>query len=301
VTAGRRRAAVVGHPIGHSRSPALHSAAYALLGEDIEYGSFDLVPEQLGDFVHRVRTEDGWCGLSVTMPLKSTLVGYVEHLVGHAVTLGVLNTVVFDRSGRTGELQLVGHNTDVAGIVEAFRHAGVRHAVRPVIVGGGNTALAAVAAVADLGASSIRFLVRSPERAGAAVDLAARLGLAVRVDTIEGGATALWDADVVVSTLPPRAADALADNIAGEGAVAPSGTSADDGARGVLLDVAYDPWPSQLGLAWERKGGVVLHGLEMLVYQAVEQIVLFTGREDARRLDVIDVMCNSVGLPQRTR
>lgn len=287
---GRRRAAVLGHPIGHSRSPALHSAAYAVLGEDIEYGSFDLVPEQLGDFVHRVRTEDGWCGLSVTMPLKAALVGYVDHLVGHAVTLGVLNTVVFDRSGRSGELQLVGHNTDVAGIVEAFRHARVQRALHPVIVGGGNTALAAVAAVADLGASSVRFLVRSPERAGEAVDLAARLGLAVGVDSIEGAAGALREADVVVSTLPPRAGDAVAEDIARGG-----------GARGVLLDVAYDPWPSQLGLAWERHGGVVLHGLEMLVYQAVEQIVLFTGREDARQLDVIDVMCNSVGLPQRTR
>jgi shikimate dehydrogenase len=266
-----------------------------VLGEDIEYGAFDLVPEQLGDFVARVRSERGWCGLSVTMPLKSSFVHYVDALSGHALTLGALNTVTFEHAGPSADLRLVGHNTDVAGIVEAFRHAGVVRAHRPVVVGGGNTALAAVAAIADLDADSVLFLVRSPERTGEAVDLAARLGLAVRIEGIDGGAAALRAADVVVSTLPPRAADTLA------GELSARGVGTDDGVQGVLLDVAYDPWPTQLGLAWEARGGSVLHGLEMLVYQAVEQIVLFTGRQDARQLDVIDVMCNSVGLPQRTR
>ncbi|MCH6470269.1 shikimate dehydrogenase family protein [Sinomonas terrae] len=297
MTTGRRRAAVLGHPIGHSRSPALHSSAYAVLGEDIDYGSFDLVPEQLGDFVGDVRSEDGWCGLSVTMPLKAALVGWMDRLEGNAALLGVLNTVTFERV--SGSLRLVGHNTDVAGIVEAFRHAGVERAVAPVIVGAGNTALAAVAAIAELGATSARFLVRDPARADEAVSLAERLGLAVSLEAIDRGAPTLAAADVVVSTLPPRAADALAAELASRYELA--SPSADDGHPGVLLDVAYDPWPSQLGAMWEARGGRVLHGLEMLVYQAVEQIVLFTGREDARSLDVIDVMCNSVGLPQRAR
>ncbi|WP_334170317.1 shikimate dehydrogenase family protein [Sinomonas sp.] len=291
MTAGRRRAAVLGHPIGHSRSPALHRSAYEALGEDIEYGAFDLVPEQLGDFVRSIRGEVGWCGLSVTMPLKAALVPSMDRLEGNAALLGVLNTVTFERG--SGALRLVGHNTDVVGIVEAFRHAGVARAVAPVVVGAGNTALAAVAAIAELGAASARFLVRDPRRAGEASALAERLGLAVALEAIEGGADALASADVVVSTLPPRAADGLAAELASR--------PADDGETGVLLDVAYDPWPSRLGEAWEARGGRTLHGLEMLVYQAVEQIVLFTGREDARRLDVIDVMCNSVGLPQRAR
>ncbi|MEA5455359.1 shikimate dehydrogenase [Sinomonas sp. JGH33] len=297
MTAARRQAAVLGHPIGHSRSPALHRAAYAALGEDIDYGSFDLIPEQLGDFVRRVRGEPGWCGLSVTMPLKSALVEHVDRVVGHAARLGALNTVVFESSSSGGPT-LVGHNTDIAGIVEAFRHAGVERAVSPVVVGAGNTALAAVAAVAELGATSLRFLVRDPARAGEAVGLAERLGLAVALEGIAGGAAALAAADVAVSTLPPRAADGLADELAS------LPRSDDDGGAfggGVLLDVAYDPWPSKAAVAWEERGGRVLHGLEMLVYQAVEQIVLFTGRDDARSREVIDVMCDSVGLPRRTR
>lgn len=287
----RRRAAVLGHPIGHSKSPALHGAAYAALGIDMEYGSFDLTEAQLPAFASRVRSEPGWRGLSVTMPLKAAFVPLVDRLDGLAAELGVLNTVVVE-DGPSGPV-LVGHNTDVAGIVESFRHAGLQRVQCPVVVGAGNTALAAVAALAQLGATGVEFLVRDPARAGEAAGLAQRLGLAVSLAPIMGGARRLTAADAVVSTLPPRAADPLAAELG-------SLPAASDGGDRVLLDVAYDPWPSRLGDAWTDRGGRVLHGLEMLVYQAVEQIVLFTGREDAREPRVIDVMCDSVGVPRRT-
>jgi shikimate dehydrogenase len=286
----RPRAAVLGHPISHSKSPALHRAAYALLGVDMDYGAFDLTEEQLPEFADRVRTEPGWRGFSVTMPLKAAFVPLMDRVEGLAAQLGALNTVVVSQ-GPDG-VALTGHNTDVAGITEAFRHAGLDRVVDPVIIGAGNTALAAVAALQRLGAARIEFLVRNASRAGEAAALARRLGLAVTVAPLAGAARRLASADAVVSTLPPHAADGLAEELAH---CAP----AHDGARHVLLDVAYDPWPSQLGSAWEARGGTVLHGLEMLVYQAVEQIVLFTGREDARSRDVIDVMCDSVGIPRR--
>ncbi|GAB3285276.1 shikimate dehydrogenase [Sinomonas notoginsengisoli] len=285
-----QRAAVLGHPIGHSKSPVLHRAAYGMLGVDIDYRSFDLTAEQLPAFAERVRTEPGWRGLSVTMPLKAAFVPLVDRVEGTAVELGVLNTVVIEDGG--GVPVMVGHNTDVAGITESFRRAGLNRVEDPVVVGAGNTALAAVAALAQLGATQVEFLVRDAARSGEAVALAERLGLAVRVSALHAGAVRVCAADAVVSTLPPRAADGLADQL---GQLAP----ADDGARRVLLDVAYDPWPSRLAGAWEERGGLVLHGLEMLVYQAVEQIVLFTGREDARSREVIDVMCDSVGVPPR--
>lgn len=284
------RAAVLGHPIGHSKSPALHRAAYGLLGIDLDYGAFDLTAEQLPAFAARVRSEPGWRGLSVTMPLKAAFVPLVDRVEGLAAELGVLNTVVVD-AGPDGPV-LIGYNTDVAGITEAFRHAGLARVADPVVIGAGNTALAAVAALHQLGAQRIEFLVRNASRSGEAASLAHRLGLSVSVSPLSGGAARLSAADAVVSTLPPLAADGIADELA---RLAP----ADDGARHVLLDVAYDPWPSRLSAAWEARGGLVLHGLEMLVYQAVEQIVLFTGREDARSREVIDVMCDSVGVPRR--
>ena len=67
----------------------------------------------------------------------------------------------------------------------------------------------------------------------------------------------------------------------------------------MLLDVAYDPWPSRLAAAWQEAGGTVVPGLEMLIYQAVEQVRHFTGLGGAMPADVIDVMCDAVGAPRR--
>ena len=68
---------------------------------------------------------------------------------------------------------------------------------------------------------------------------------------------------------------------------------------GVLLDVAYDPWPSRIAAAWQEAGGTVVPGLEMLIYQAVEQVRHFSGLGEAMPADVIDVMCDAVGAPRR--
>ena len=100
---------------------------------------------------------------------------------------------------------------------------------------------------------------------------------------------AMAGADVVISTLPPRAADGMAAEIEGWARQT----------SGVLLDVAYDPWPSRIAAVWQAGGGTVVPGLEMLLYQAVEQVRHFTGRDEAASAEVIDVMCDAVGAPRR--
>jgi shikimate dehydrogenase len=67
----------------------------------------------------------------------------------------------------------------------------------------------------------------------------------------------------------------------------------------LLLDVAYDPWPSALAAAWERAGGVVVHGLEMLLYQAIEQVRLFLPEAGPLPHDVINRMCDAIGIARR--
>ncbi|MFC4903952.1 shikimate dehydrogenase family protein, partial [Kocuria oceani] len=113
------RAAVVGHPIGHSRSPDLHRAAYAVLGEDVDYDAHDLVEEQLPAFVDARRGDPAWRGLSVTMPLKSAAAACADELTELGAAVGAVNTLVFRPDGT-----VLGHNTDVAGIVGAVRAAG---------------------------------------------------------------------------------------------------------------------------------------------------------------------------------
>jgi shikimate dehydrogenase len=281
------RAAVLGHPISHSKSPALHSAAYAKLGIDISYSAVDLTERTLPGFMEEIRMQKGWRGLSVTMPLKTAMLQEVDEVRGVAQVLGVVNTVAFEEAGES--VRRVAYNTDVAGIVEAIRNAGVVPAPSAVILGGGGTAASAVAALKVLGAGSVQMFVRDPSRVQEARAAAAGVGvdLAVRQLTEAAGPTAA--ADVVISTFPPRAADGLA----GELAASSSPTS------GVLLDVAYDPWPSRIASAWQAGGGSVVPGLEMLLYQAVEQVRLFSRLGDEVNASVIDVMCDAVGLPRR--
>jgi len=281
------RAAVLGHPISHSKSPALHRAAYSHLGVDIEYSAIDVTVPALPAFMAAVRAEAGWRGLSVTMPLKTAMVSEVDEVRGVAGILGVVNTVVFESRGSS--VRGIGYNTDVAGIVNAVRHAGVAAAPSAVVLGGGGTAAAAIAALQELGAPSADVFVRDVARAAEARAASAGVGLPVRVLPLAGAAAAMAAADVVISTLPPRAADGLADELAGLHAATP----------GVLLDVAYDPWPSRIASAWQDGGGAVVPGLEMLLYQAVEQVKFFSGLGDDVTADVIDVMCDSVGAPRR--
>ena len=281
------RAAVLGHPISHSKSPALHLAAYSKLGLDIGYTAVDLTEQALPAFMDRVRHQDGWRGLSVTMPLKTGMVAEVDEVRGVARTLGVVNTVAFEEAG--GSVRRVGYNTDVAGIVNAVLNAGVVASPSAVVLGGGGTAAAAVAALKDLGTAHAQVFVRDPSRAADAQAAARGVGLAIDVRPMTEAATPTAGADVVISTLPPRAADSLAAEIAALGF----------GTPGVLLDVAYDPWPSRIATVWQAGGGTVVPGLEMLLYQAVEQVRLFTGRGDEVNAGVIDVMCDSVGLPRR--
>jgi shikimate dehydrogenase len=281
------RAAVLGHPISHSKSPALHLAAYGRLGLDIAYTAVDLTEQALPAFMEQVRQQDGWRGLSVTMPLKTGMVAEVDEVRGVARTLGVVNTVAFEESG--GSVRRVGYNTDVAGIVNAVRYAGALPSPSAVVLGGGGTAAAAVAALKDLGTGHAQVFVRDPSRATEALAAAAGVGVSIDVRPMTEAAAPTARADVVISTLPPRAADNLAVSIAALGS----------GTPGVLLDVAYDPWPSRIAAVWQAGGGTVVPGLEMLLYQAVEQVRLFTGRGDDVNAAVIDVMCDSVGLPRR--
>ncbi|MDQ0756320.1 shikimate dehydrogenase [Arthrobacter sp. B3I4] len=286
------RAAVLGHPISHSKSPALHRAAYAQLGVDMAYEAIDVTVDRLPAFLAAVRGDERWRGLSVTMPLKAAMAAAVDEVRGVARQLGVVNTVAFE-NGAGSAARLVGYNTDVAGIVNAVRYAGAAAEPAAVILGGGGTAAAAAAAVKELGAPSAAVFVRDVSRAAEVRAAAAAVGLPLQVLPLKAAAPSVAAADVVISTLPPRAADGLAAELAQQ--------LGDPGAAAsrVLLDAAYDPWPSRIAAVWADAGGTVVPGLEMLLYQAVEQVRHFTRHSGPLPVEVLDVMCDAVGAPRR--
>lgn len=252
-------AAVLGSPIGHSLSPVLHRAAYAELGltdwsyEAIECSSADLAAQLDG-----VRSDESFAGYSLTMPLKITAVRLVDELEPLARRVGAVNTVVRRNGG------LAGFNTDVAGMVSALHEAGIASVAAPVVLGGGGSAQAALAALSVLGAETVRVLLRNPGKADVLRTVAAEVGVALEVLP--------WsrpeDTDLIVSTVPSGAADPLAellDDLAWPGA-AP------------LFDILYSPWPTRLASVALAAGVPVVSGLDLLAAQAVGQVELMTGQ-----------------------
>ncbi|MCX7521703.1 shikimate dehydrogenase [Microbacterium sp. STN6] len=294
---GQRRLAVLGSPIAHSQSPALHDAAYARLGLDMRYETADVREEQLASFIDSCGPE--WRGLSLTMPLKKAVMPLLEHADQVATVTGTANTLLFDEApgdadaGAAGPAAPVsgrvlrGFNTDVAGIVRALAAADVGAARYVHILGGGATAASAVMAAAELGAEQVMLSVRSLERAVWLEPLAHSLGMGVAIRPIGIADRTLAVPDVVISTLPGGTRT---------GALFTASTRR----HALLLDVAYDPWPSELALAWAEVGGRVLSGLAMLTHQALLQVRVFVNGDPLAPLPdedaVLADMLAAVGL-----
>ena len=267
----RHRAAVLGSPIAHSLSPALHRAAYAGLGLDgWRYDRFEVTEDGLAGFLDGL--DGSWAGLSLTMPLKRAVLELADEVSPTAAATRAANTLVFDpsRRGAGGRVHRSADNTDVAGIVGALTRAGLAAggAGRAVVLGGGATAASAVAALHRMGWDELVLCVRSVQRAADVITAAGALGVRVTTAALADAPALAADAAVVVSTVPGDALGELAGNLV----LVPS-------ASGVLLDVVYDPWPTRLAAAWQAQQGRVVSGLDMLIFQAVDQVRLMTGRD----------------------
>ena len=253
------KAAVLGKPIAHSMSAVLHRAAYVALGfADWTYELVECDERGLAAYVESRGQE--WAGLSLTMPLKRTVLPLLDHVDHLAAATGGANTVVFRPEGRYG------YNTDVQGIVDALTEAGAPAPGSVTILGAGATACSALAAVGELGATGADIVARDPSRAGGLLATAGRLGLTARLRPWAG----LGDApvpDLLISTVPAGAADDYSERL-----------RLTHQAPAAVLDVVYHPWPTPLAQAAAAAGSVVASGYAMLLHQAAAQVELMTGK-----------------------
>jgi shikimate-5-dehydrogenase len=248
VAGSPRKAAVLGSPIAHSRSPQLHLAAYRALGLDgWTYDRIECTADELPGLVAGFGPE--WVGVSVTMPGKFAALRFADERTARAELVGSANTLVRTPNGWRAD------NTDIDGVKGALGPVSGRAAV----LGAGGTAPAVVVGLAELGVQDISVVARNRDKAAPLLALGPRLGADIR--WIELGATVV-DVDVVVSTIPADVAALHADTVA---------------ATPLLLDAIYDPWPTPLAAAVEAAGGRVISGLQMLLHQAFAQVEQFTG------------------------
>lgn len=254
------RCAVLGSPIAHSLSPAMHRAAYAALGLDWRYDAFEVAEDELRGFL--ATAGDDLRGLSLTMPLKRVALELADTVDPVADLIGAANTMLFAPDGSRSA-----HNTDVPGLVSAFAERGITGADTAVILGGGATAASTLAALrGGLKVSEVTLVVRDTAKAERLLDLAAALDLKTSVTDFQQ-VEQIGGFDLCVSTLPGGAVDPWAEHFA---QVAP-----------VVFDVAYHPWPTQLAIAAHRIGTELLNGLDLLVHQATLQVEMMTGRSPA--------------------
>ena len=251
-----RRCAVVGSPIAHSLSPALHRAAYAELGLDWTYDHVRVDSAGLEEFVTGL--DESWRGLSLTMPLKRTVVPLLDTVDDWVRLSGVANTLVLDGGRRHG------FNTDIPGAVAAMHERLPTPARSAVVLGGGATATSVLLALAESGCTTATVLVREPVRAEETIAVVGAHPRApvLSVATI-AGATRI-EADLLVTTIP---GEAQTPELLALCADVP-----------VVFEVVYDPWPTPLARAVLEEGRLLVAGLDLLAHQAVGQVQRMTGR-----------------------
>jgi shikimate dehydrogenase len=282
---------VLGSPIGHSLSPVLHAAAYAALG--LTWWRYEAIEcDEAGLPAMLDACGPDWVGLSLTMPLKRSVLSLLDRSEPLVTEVGGANTVIFAAAQR------LGYNTDVPGMVGALAEhgigsgatapgsmaqaeprspaqteqafsaspAGAQPGIGPaLILGGGATACAALAALRQLGERSATVAVRDPARAEELCSVAGRLGMAITLRPFEPAR--LGGVGLIISTVPAGAADIFARIIPAPVNNPPA-----------VFDVVYHPWPTALAIAARQAGAVVVSGFDLLLHQAAAQVELMTGR-----------------------
>lgn len=264
ISGATRLAGVIGDPVRHSLSPAIHNAAYA--AHDLDW-AYVALPVRSGGVEAALRGAAalGLEGLSVTMPHKETAARCCDELTPMAASLGVVNSI--KRVGGS----IVGHNTDGTGFLHALSAAGWEASGRTAIVlGAGGTARALTAALAGAGAGRVIVAARRVDAAREVAKLAGAVGEGVDLASVDGST---WGAaDLVANTTPIG----MTGGPAPEASLAPV-ERLSSGCR--VIDAVYHPTDTPLLAAAKDRGLSTLGGVELLVGVSAEVFTWWTGLE----------------------
>lgn len=243
------KGAVLGSPISHSLSPALHRAAFESIGITGSYEAIDVPSGTLAEFFSK--NESDFDYFSLTMPLKEEARELDVTCDALSLRIGSVNTL-YRKNGRW-----FGTSTDGSGFLAAINSQGYLECKSALILGAGGTARA-VAGALDGYVDTLTVMGRTSTRREAlerCVEKSAFTYLPWVNDP------EINSFDLIVNTTPAGAADLLAENL-------PSTVT------GLLFDVIYKPWPTVLASAWEDRSGRVINGKDLLLWQGLDQLTL---------------------------
>jgi shikimate dehydrogenase len=264
-----KRVALLGSPVAHSASPAMHNAAFAALRMPWGYSAIEVSPSDLAEWIERIRGLD-WAGANVTLPHKVAAARLVDELSGAARRIGAINTIVSD-NGR-----LVGHNTDVDGFITDLAAHRVDAAARTVVVLGAGGAARAVAHALKAVDAQLRIVCRNEEAGRDLVRTLADTADEARVFpwSPDGFRAAAGGAALIVNATPLGMAPDI-DRSPWPGNIAlPAGA--------FVYDLVFNPLETRL-VAQAREAGLnACGGLGMLVEQGARAFHLWTGNPPPR-------------------
>lgn len=244
-----KKLAVIGSPIAHSLSPAIHNRIAEIMGLNCLYLPFLVEPSGLEDWVGAARTF-GLSGFNVTMPHKTEIIRHLDEVSEDSAQFGAVNTVV-NQSGR-----LIGYNTDAGGLRLSVEEAGYTFKNNKIAVfGAGGAASAIVLGVLRSGAEKVIVYNRSPQKAKELERLAPDQITARNIDQSDFEN----DIGLIINAVPSDATDHL--KLAGE--IMKSNKNA------AVFDICYYPAKTELLKIAKSESMACANGLGMLIYQAI--------------------------------
>lgn len=262
INASTRLAGIIGWPVEHSLSPAMHNAAFEALGLNWRYAAFPVPPELLGDAVRGLRAL-GIAGANVTIPHKEAVIPFLDVLSPAAKAIGAVNTICMDGK------YLLGDNTDVHGFLAALDQAEVPlHGRRALVLGAGGSARAVVYGLLLRG-TQVFIQARTPARARRLADDMRAIVEGSQVEAVE---QAPAEVDLVVNCTPVG----MWPHHDGENPL-PAEVRLHSGMA--VMDLVYRPL--ETALLWQARlaGARAVSGLEMLVWQGAVAFKHWTGQE----------------------
>jgi len=254
---------LVGHPLEHTASPAIHNAAFRALGLNAVYLVFDVEPTMFEDAIKGLKALKV-CGFNVTIPYKERIIPLLTHLDPSAARVGAVNTVKLDGGS------LIGYNTDVAGFLAPLLELNLKlNEITALILGAGGAAKACVRALLDAGCRELIVLNRSLERA---LNLSKQHGNKLKVGPLNGESLkeALSRATLVVNTTPVG----MYPNV--DESIIPRALLRSDL---IVYDLVYRPPQTKLLKEAKEVGATTIPGYKMLLEQAAESFRIWTGLE----------------------
>lgn len=291
-------AGLIGHPVAHSRSPALQQAAFDALGIAARYELWDTPAEALAARIAALRQPE-YLGANVTIPHKAAVIPLLDALDPLAARLAAVNTIAREAPAESGSVRLVGYNTDVTGLRRALAERRAWTAGRCMLVLGAGGAAQAALGVASLEGATVWIAARRVEAARAALDAFQRRARAdapalsdrgdepnraIALDDTERLSAALAACTVLINATPAGTRDPDASPI-------PVALLRHLPVEAFVFDMVYNPPETALVRAARARDLRASGGLPMLLYQGADAFRLWTGHEPP-----LDLMRNAVGI-----